>query len=75
MFYPVETIWLNSLDMHDIAFVTQGFLAGTKQNKTMTAFRLVKDDRNTLRERGGGGGIVLYISYTGMCRTRGYGFF
>ena len=23
---------------------------------------------------GGGGGILLYISYTGMCRTLGYGF-
>lgn len=37
----------------------------------MTAFRLGKDDGNTLR---GEGGIVLYISYTSMCGTRGYGF-
>lgn len=25
VFYLMETIWLNSLDMHDIAFVTQSF--------------------------------------------------
>ena len=82
--FAFETLNSKSIWTHLLDFIRQIWNKISKSNWTpmlwVYASKLMicanwRTRSNCVRpEPGGGGGVLLYISYIGMCRTLGYGF-